>query len=428
MSTEQSSPSSEPIVIVGAGVAGLTCARALSRAGKRVLVLEASDGVGGRVRSDRNPDGFIIDRGFQVILDAYPALRRQVDLDALNLTTFDAAALIWTGRRLTRLADPIRHPGAIVEDLTSAVISPADKIRLAILAAQCRLAPWETANAASGDWDRSGLEALQAGGFSDKFINRFAKPFWGGITLDPTLGGSEGQLKFTLKMFLQGSAALPAAGIQAIPDQIAAGLPADAIRFGQRVEKIKIVDGRAVGVIVNGQRIAASAVVIATDPPTARALTGIAAIPTTPLGCTTVFFRGRRAPGIGKNLVIDGSGAGSVNHIAPLSAVAPSYAPPGQHLIAAVLLGEGALNEPDDEKLSLLALRDVAKMLGHDPSDWSMLSVVRVNFSQYAQPPGVYLNLPSVTTDTPGLFLVSEATVDSSLNGAMTSGENAARF
>ncbi|MEO6873819.1 MAG: NAD(P)/FAD-dependent oxidoreductase, partial [Opitutaceae bacterium] len=387
-----------PIVIVGAGLAGLTCARMLEDAGRRVLVLEASDGVGGRVRTDRHADGFVIDRGFQVVLDAYPALRRHVDLSALGLRAFDAAALIWTGRRLRLLADPIRHRSAIMEDLRSSVILTGDKLRLAKFAAQCRFASWENANAAAGDWDDSAIAALHAAGFSRRFIDRFARPFWGGTLLDPSLRGSQGPLKFALKMFLQGSAMLPAAGVQQIPAQIASRLPNGCIRLRERVDDIQMQHGCACGVIANGRIVAARAFVIATDPITAKRLTRIDAIPTAAVGCTTVFLRSRRDPGIGRRLVLNGAGAGEVNHIAPLSAVAPSYAPAGAHLVAAVLLGEGALNEADDEKIGRRAIEEVARTLGHGSGDWSALAVRRVPFSQFAQPPGIYRSLPRATT------------------------------
>ncbi|MSV85614.1 MAG: FAD-dependent oxidoreductase, partial [Actinobacteria bacterium] len=87
------------VVVVGAGLAGLTAARTLTQAGRLVLLLEASDGVGGRVRTDQI-DGFHVDRGFQVLLTAYPELERQLDLDALDLREFDPGALLWFGERL----------------------------------------------------------------------------------------------------------------------------------------------------------------------------------------------------------------------------------------------------------------------------------------------------------------------------------------
>jgi phytoene dehydrogenase-like protein len=414
------------IVVIGAGPAGLACAAQLHQAGLPVAVYEASDEVGGRVRTDRHPDGFVLDRGFQVILDAYPAVRRHIDLDALTLSRFDAGAHVWTGRRLVPLADPLRHLSAALRDLTSTLLLAADKARLAAYALKTRGAPWESAREAAGHDDRSTLAELQSEGFSDEFIARFARPFWGGISLDPTLGSTASEFKFTLKVFLQGFAALPAAGVQALPEQLTRKLPASAIHLNRPVGRIVIEEGRAAGAIVNGETVPAAAVVVATDPPAAARLTGIAGIPESGVGCVTVYLRGRRDPNVGKRLVLDATGQRAVNHLAPLSAVAPSYAPPGEHLLAAVFVGDTALAEPDDERLIRQAKGDVAVMLGHDLHDWSALRVTRVPFSQYAQPPGIHSTLPTARTTTPGLYLAGELTIDSSLNGALISGETAA--
>ncbi|MGN6485849.1 MAG: protoporphyrinogen/coproporphyrinogen oxidase, partial [Thermomicrobiales bacterium] len=237
-------------VVVGAGIAGLIAANDLAAAGWQVRVLEAEDRVGGRVRTVRSYDGFLLDRGFQVLLSAYPALRRRVDLDALGVRPFTAGASIWTGKRLVPLADPLRHPAAIVRDLSSPVFPLGDKLRLAQWALEVRRAGWRSAAEAACEApeDRSALAALQTRGFSDAFIDRFARPFWGGITLDPALGVAEGVMNFTLKMFAEGRAVLPVDGMQAVPDALAATLPAGAIQTGTRVESLIESGGRVTGV------------------------------------------------------------------------------------------------------------------------------------------------------------------------------------
>lgn len=413
-----------PVVVVGAGMAGLTCAVALHEAGQAVQVVEASDEVGGRIRTDRRPDGFVLDRGFQVVLTGYPVAKRWLSLDRLNLSAFDAGAWVWTGRRRVPLADPLRHPAALARDLTTSLFSVGDKLRLARFGLWTHFAGWETA-AEAGD-DISTEAELKRIGFGTGFIERFARPFWGGIMLDPALTTSARLFRFTTKMFLQGHAALPAAGIRAMPAQLLVRLPHGAVHLNRSVQEIVIEDGIATGVRVADEQLSAAAVVIATDPPAARRLTGLTAFPSEDdgAGSTTVYLAGSREPPTGARLVLDGTGSLAVNHLAPLSAVAPSYAPPGQHLVAAVVLGE-AQAVPDD----LLGERvrgEVARLLDHSPADWRVLQVTRLPFSQFAQPPGIFARLPATTTPVNRLFLASEATVDSSYNGAMLSGERAA--
>ena len=196
----------DPIVVVGAGMAGLSCAGALGAAGRPVLVLEASDGVGGRVRTDRHPEGFLLDRGFQVILEAYPALRRRVEIDALRPGRFDAGALVWTGQAPAAPGRPAPPPGR-------APARPDQPGPLRRRQAPSRPpraprppAPWRSAReaATAAGADLSALDVLRAAGFGERFITRFARPFWGGITLDPSLGGSAGPLLFTLRCFSTG--------------------------------------------------------------------------------------------------------------------------------------------------------------------------------------------------------------------------------
>lgn len=422
-------PASLPVAVVGGGMAGLTAAVALHEAGVPVRLFEGSDSVGGRVRTDRHADGYLLDRGYQVLLDAYPAARRWIDHEALELGRFDAGALLWTGRRLVPLADPLRHPSALPRDLTAPVFPFADKARLAALAARAAASPWQSANqaATSLGHDVSAAEYLWSRGFSERFVDRFARPFWGGITLDPHLANSCGPLLFTLKMLLQGWAAVPRDGVGAMPAQLLARLPDESVSLQARVTSVVVENGRATGVRVERRKIPAAAVIVAADPRTAADLTNAPAVANAGRGLPslTVYLGGERDPGTGPRIVLDATRRLLVNELAPLSAAQPSYAPPGRHLIAAAIVGEGAAAE-DLDAVALRARADAAEMLGHAPEDWTILRVDRLPFSQFAQPPGIYRRLPGNVTPSRGLFLASEATVDSSYNGAILSGESAA--
>lgn len=418
-------PSPErPVIIIGAGLAGLVAARNLHRHGVDVLVLEAASQVGGRVRSRRTEEGFLIDRGFQILLSAYPALRRVVDLDGLGVRPFDSGAHVWSGRRLLPLRNPLKHPTGIFRDVTNPVFGIGDKLRLARWGAEVAAVPWtSTAEAANERSNQSALDALRDRGFSDAFIDRFARPFWGGIALDRSLSFSAGVIHFTTKMFLAGDGVLPHDGVGAVPKAIASDLPDRTIRTETSVEALVLDGNRVTGVRAGGEVIHASGVIVATDPSTAARLTGIASIPTEGVGCVTVYLATRRDPGLGRMLAIDGTGHQAVNHIAPLSAIQPTYAPEGEHLLAAVLLGEEPLQRDADDN-GRIAHESAAAMLGL--SDLRVIDVVDVPFSLYRQVPGIHRRLPDATTGVRGLWLASDATVDASTNGAIMSGEDAA--
>src|SRR5689334_9769282 len=117
------------VIIIGAGLAGLTAAKLLKAAGKSVKILEASDRPGGRVRTEE-VDGFLLDRGFQVLLTAYPETKRFLDYDALELQNFDPGALILNETGTTKIGDPLRQPGALISTLASSAGTLADKFRM----------------------------------------------------------------------------------------------------------------------------------------------------------------------------------------------------------------------------------------------------------------------------------------------------------
>lgn len=405
------------VIVVGAGLAGLTCAKVLAERSVEVVVFESSDGVGGRVRTDER-DGFLLDRGFQVYFTAYPVSRRHLDHEALNLRAFDPGAIVCRGRKKDVLSDPLRDPKALVPSLLSDAATFSDKLETLKLAVKSVVERAEAAGKLDGA-DVSSLEYLRGEGFSERMVDDFYRPFYGGIFLDRSLSTSSRVLRFTFKMLATGKTAVPARGIGEIPKQLAARLPVGAMRTNSPVRSLLRDGERVVGVEAAGKEHEADAVVVATDAPVAGSLAGAAA-PEGSVGQLCVYYAASGL-GSGKKIVLNAEDGGFVNNAVEISAVAPSYAPRGQHLLSVVALGGFEL--PNAE----IYRRGVEEVTRWYPeADLVPLAVYRIPYAQFSQPPGVHERLPENRTGTPGLVLAGEYTEDSSINGSMFSGEKAA--
>jgi len=413
----------DSVVVAGAGLAGLTAAARLAEAGADVTVFERRDAVGGRVRS-RREDGFTLDYGFQVLFDAYPAVRRELDLDALDLRRFDPGAVIARGDRRSTLSDPVRDPLTAVESTLNPEVSVADKLRT--LALRHDLVRRSGADIFGGT-DASIREYLREWGFSERYVERFVAPLYGGITLDRSLSTSKRVFEYTFKAMSTGAAAVPAAGMAAVPEQIAARARAAGATIHAN-EAVTAVDGDGGATVETADRsVEADAAVVATDPATARELTGVDAIPTAAKGCVTQYYAlpGDARLGAGERIVLNAEGP-SPNTVVPLSAVAPEYAPDDRGLLNATFLGEGALDRPE---AALAADARAALSAWFPERSFEALTVVhtaRVPFAQFPQPPGFHGELPGVDAPGGAVYLAGDYTRWSSIQGALRSGRDAA--
>jgi phytoene dehydrogenase-like protein len=415
------------VVIVGAGLAGLTCGKMLLRRGFDVEVLEASDGVGGRVRTDK-VDGFLLDRGFQVLFTSYPAAKRQLDMGKLRLRRFDPGAIIARGSRRYVLTDPLRDPAGALSSALAPVVTPVDKARIALLAATLRMQSID--HVLSGK-DTTTELYLRNRGFSSAFIENFVRPFYGGIFLDRSLNTSAKCFKFDLKMLSEGFAVVPERGMGDISEQLAAPLLSGGrIRFNAPVSALtKGEHGAVTGVMLeDGSTLQADAVVLSVPAPEAARLSGHE-MPKGRTSTVNLYLGGERRVYSGNKIVLNANPRPFVDNVAQMTNVARTYAPPGKHLLSAAVVG---LPEGDDETLFRLAMDDLRRMFRGDSAALAALStyrplrVYRIPYGQFAQPPGIHPHLPDNVSGTPNLYFASEFTEASSQNAAMISGEKCA--
>ncbi len=415
------------IVIVGAGVAGLVCGRTLQRAGHQVVVLEASDGVGGRVRSDRVA-GFILERGFQVLFTAYPAARRQLDYQRLDLRAIEPGAIIAREGWLHVLSDPLRDPGSALDAIKTGSITLADKLRTVLLAASLLR---KSVDQIIDGPDESTESFLRRSGFSEKYINNFIRPFFGGVFLENKLFTSAKNFKFDFKMLGQGRTVLPAGGMGCISEQLAEELfAAGAVRLQAGVaELLQDSGGRYVGARLEaGEEVRGDCVVVATPVPEAARLSG-QTMPLGQNGTINLFWAGSERLYKARKLVLNANPDPFINNLIAPTNIVPEYAPDGQHLLSATILGVPELN---DEELFRRGMDELQRLFRSDNralvalETYRPLKVYRIPYGQFPQPAGIHRTLPDNRSGLPGLYFAAEFTEASSFNAAMISGEKAA--
>jgi len=409
------------VAIAGGGLAGLVAARRLADAGLDVTLFERRDEIGGRVRS-RTVDGYTLDRGFQVVFTAYPAVREELDLGALDLRAFDPGATIARANHRSTLADPFRDPTTLVQSALNTDVSIGDKIRT--LRLRRALIDEDPETLFDGP-DETIREYLGRWGFSERFVENFAAPFYGGITLDRSLGTDAGVFRYTFAMLSRGKTAVPADGMGAIPRQLAAR----AREAGATIEtgtQVTAVDGQGgeATVETGNETVTADAAVVATDPKAARDLVDVASIPTDARSCVTQYVAmDERTLDTGKRVLLNAAND-RPNTVAPLSAVAPEYAPDGRTLLSATTLGSP---DASDEELATRTRDALATWYPEHRFDAvDLVATDRIEFAQFDQPRGFRDGLPAVDAPEGPVFLAGDYTQWSSIQGAMESGQVAA--
>ena len=355
------------VIIIGAGIAGLTCAKYLKDRGIQSLILEASDGVGGRVRTDVY-EGFLLDRGFQILLTAYPEAQRLLNYKSLDLKAFKSGAVIRDIQKndFSVMANPFKEPSKIWSSLTSNVGTLADKLRVLRLI-------FETYNVQEEVFENqeiSTIEYLRNYGFSDNMIQQFFKPFFGGVFLENELSTSANFFKYIFGKFYEGDTVIPANGIEQIPEQLMKMLYIGTVKLNTKVVKI---EGNRV-YLENGDRLYGEKIVLATDGLQAEKLIGkISAKKFNSTTCT--YFSADRSPLKEKMLVLNPNRASMVHNLCVPSDIAPAYAPVGKSLISVSTQG---FNLHDEHELAKNIKRELTTWYGKEVEEWQYLKTYHI--------------------------------------------------
>lgn len=415
------------VLVVGAGVAGLTCALDLAAAGLTVQVVEAGDSPGGRMRTDVQ-DGFRLDRGFQVFNTDYPQVRHRIDANALSLHPFTSGFMLDTPRGRVRVVNPVRAPRLLAEMRPTHLGGLRDLTALAAMCAADLVTPPRRIKQAP---DMPMARALTKAGMSPGFVDKVLRPFFAGVFLDADLATSSRVFHLVWRTMLRGRLTLPAEGIGAVPAQLARRLPPGALRLESPVREL----GGDSAVLADGTEIAARAIVVATGARAAVQLVPQVRMPAM-RSVTTYYHTTPYAPLDEPTLIVDSEMR--VLNTVVLSSVCPGYAPRGQALVSTSVFG--AADAPGEEAVR----RDLALIYRTDTSNWSLVRQYRIEDALPAMPsPWPLIRTSRILNQDPGdqgsgtpgragdgrthRYVCGDHRATGSVQGAMASGARAAR-
>jgi hypothetical protein len=381
---------SEPVVIIGAGLAGMSAAIHLQKAGREVIVLEAAIRAGGRVQSDLI-DGFTCDRGFQLINAKYPELVALDVLGKLDFRIADRALNIAIDDQMHRLGDPRRYLFSAFDSATGTVFE-----KLALLKAL----------AGKPNPELSIADYLVATGLGKTF-DRVLQPFLRGVYLtDLTNIAAPAGLEI-IKTFISGKPGLPSRGVGALSGAMTKQI--SNLRLGVTVNSIKT------GVVTTSVgEIQASEIIVATDSTTAAQLLELGSVPKL-AGCTTWYHSAPLAPVSHGQLIVDGQNRGAVINTLVISNFIPEYAPTGKVLISSTT--EIGITESE-------VRRHLATLYACDNRDWELIAKYEI---PAALPIGAeQITQPIQSRYRDGIYLAGDGLVSPSQNGALKSGRLAA--
>ncbi|WP_338703265.1 NAD(P)/FAD-dependent oxidoreductase [Streptomyces sp. Q6] len=400
------------VVVIGAGVAGLACAADLQAAGVRVQVLEASDGVGGRMRSDR-VDGFLIDRGFQVFNTSYPQVRRRLRLRDLRLRPFAPGVRVHTSAGgVAAFYDPFRRPHAPTASTGGpgrSVLSVRDVVALGGMSARDMLLP---ASLLKRGADRTTLAALRRAGFTEEFTEEVLRPFLSGVFLEEGLETSSRMFHLVWRSMLRGTLCLPTDGIGAVPRALARALGDGTVRLEAPVDRLT-----ESGVMTAaGTSVPAKAVVVAAGPRATASLLPQVEVPE--YRSTTTYYHAAPTSPLKEPVLLLDARRRFLNTCV-ISEVVPSAAPAHQALVATSVLG------PDGPGREATVREALSAAYGTDTAAWDLVAVRDIPQALPVMTPPHPLSRSTRVED--GRYVCGDHRATGSVQGAMASGARAAR-
>jgi hypothetical protein len=377
------------VIVVGAGLAGLSAAITLENEGISVTVLESSDRPGGRVTSDVI-DGFVCDRGFQLINANYPEIKRIGIIKEIDFVS--ATAVIEVARNVNRrrIGDPRSAFLSVFNSETGSIFEKLRLVKYLLISKPAASVGEELKNSGLG-----------------KTYERVLRPFLTGVFLaDPLLVNSE-YGRTAIKHFVTGNSGLPIGGVKSLSEALASRV--SDIRYGVQVNSIKKNT-----VSTSKGKFEADAIIVATDATTAAQLLDLTEVPQL-VGCTTWYHSTKESPSQSKSLVIDSQNRGPVVNTMVISNMMPDYAPAGKNLISSTSILPATESE---------IRRHLAILYGVDTRNWKL--VAKYEIPSALPLAGLEKTLASGAHVKDSIYLAGDYKSAPSQNGALLSGRLAA--